>query len=204
MICLGLETSGAYLGLALYDANEKPLFVEFSRVPQRQSDMLIPLLDKALKKRKLKKTDLGLVVVDVGPGSFTGIRVGVAAARGLAQGLRIPCVGVNSLELMAAQTAVKGPVVAYLPALEGEVYFAVYKNGKVVIKPTWTDMKTFERKTEPFKKKGAVFISESPHPTTVVRLGMARYFKNPRAKAWPYERVTPLYLQPSWVERKQK
>lgn len=66
------------------------------RARTHQSEELLPVIEKLLKQNKIKTENLGLIVVDVGPGSFTGTRVGVATANALAFGLDIPVVGVKN------------------------------------------------------------------------------------------------------------
>ncbi|TSC91481.1 MAG: putative protease [Candidatus Berkelbacteria bacterium Licking1014_96] len=68
------------------------------RARTHQSEELLPAIDKLLKKNKVKTEDLGLIVVNIGPGSFTGTRVGVATANALSFGLDIPVIGVKGRE----------------------------------------------------------------------------------------------------------
>ncbi|MCB4755830.1 MAG: tRNA (adenosine(37)-N6)-threonylcarbamoyltransferase complex dimerization subunit type 1 TsaB [Elusimicrobia bacterium] len=150
--CLSIETSSAYLGLALFSFNVRTgarrlIKSHFSPGLSQQSEHLIPVLDKMLKEARLKKAQLSLVSVDIGPGSFTGVRVGVATARALGQGLKVPVVGVSSLEALAREAELGGRkktlILACIPALAGELYYAGYRAGpsakmlQSVIPPTW-------------------------------------------------------------------
>jgi tRNA threonylcarbamoyladenosine biosynthesis protein TsaB len=96
------------------------------------AERIFSAVTEALDAAATKRSDIQLVACDIGPGSFTGVRVGVASAKGLALGLGVPLVGVGSLEAMAASafaTGVAGPqdvVVAILDAKKQEFFLAAY------------------------------------------------------------------------------
>jgi len=70
--------------------------------PRRHLEKLLPLVQQAMQETGLSQSELELVSVGTGPGSLTGVRIGVTTARGLAQALEIRCVGVSTLDLVAA------------------------------------------------------------------------------------------------------
>jgi tRNA threonylcarbamoyl adenosine modification protein YeaZ len=233
--CLAIETTGPYLGLALHDLSKAgfPCRARFFEArPGRQSDQLFPTLNGLLKKSRVKKSDLALIAVDHGPGSFTGVRVGVAAARGLAQGLSLPIIGVGSLEALAWQAAstLSGPLTmaAHLPALAGEGYFAVFARtaaGRWNVRraPVWTTGAVIERELSKLAKAGAhlAFVARrdeaprfpaglvlhsfpAPDPSAVAECALARVGGRPSAARFDVEKTVPVYLQPSWAERGKK
>ncbi len=94
MITLGIDTSEREGGVALYSEggiSEEVLF----EGPLRHAESLFPAIDRLLKRAGLDKGEIELVSVNQGPGSFTGLRIGLAGAKGLCQGLHIPLVGVD-------------------------------------------------------------------------------------------------------------
>lgn len=112
-------------------------------IKKTHSERLMPLLDQMLTESGVECEELEAVAVSAGPGSFTGLRIGVATARALAQGLNIPAVGVSTLEALAE--AVPAPDALICPLLDArrsQVYTALYRrsqkppyNLKTVIEP---------------------------------------------------------------------
>lgn len=98
------------------------------------SQTLMPMLCGMLDAARLKLSDMELVAVSRGPGSFTGIRIGIGAAKGLAQGLSIPCFGVSTLEGLAfLYRGLRGLVCPVMDARCGQVYTALFsaENGGI-------------------------------------------------------------------------
>jgi tRNA threonylcarbamoyladenosine biosynthesis protein TsaB len=95
------------------------------------------MVESLLKNLDLKPADIGLIAVANGPGSFTGVRIGVSAAKGLASGLDIPVCGVSTLEAMAYQTGAQSSSCIICPVMDArrqQVYNALFewKNGAPV------------------------------------------------------------------------
>ena len=88
---------------------------------------LMPLVDSMLKNAGLTAKDMALIAVAAGPGSFTGLRIGVSAAKGLAWALELPCCGVSTLEAMAENArAFEGTVICAMDARRQQIYNAVF------------------------------------------------------------------------------
>lgn len=103
-----------------------------------QSELLLPMAENLLKSLKLSFSDIGLYATSVGPGSFTGVRIGVSLIKGLAFGRDIPCVGVSTLEALAENLVpLKGILVPCMDARRNQVYSAIFRcDGKKVERMT--------------------------------------------------------------------
>ena len=100
MITLGVDTSTDSLTVSLID--EKRILANYNLAGAlRHSDLLVPAIEKALKKAGAGIKDIGLFSIGIGPGSFTGLRVGVTAMRVLAVALNKPIVGVPTMDAIA-------------------------------------------------------------------------------------------------------
>jgi tRNA threonylcarbamoyladenosine biosynthesis protein TsaB len=93
----------------------------------RHAESLLPALDFLLRSHRLARRDITGIVVGAGPGSFTGVRVAAATARGLAQGLGVPLYAYSSLAALALDAYATAPVCALFDARRGEVYAACYE-----------------------------------------------------------------------------
>ncbi len=97
MNILAIETTGAEASVALINENEE-VFMEASEQKMNHLQNLMPMIDTLLRKRELAINDIDYIAVSEGPGSFTGIRIGVASARALAQVLEIDTISVPTLQ----------------------------------------------------------------------------------------------------------
>ena len=135
---LAIDTCGAVGGVALgeLDAGSgsrnrqsgRPGLWSRELAGKSYSEQLITAIDEMLREADATLDDLSGVAVVYGPGSFTGIRVGVSAAKGLAEGLGIPMIALSRLELLARQGA-DGSAVSILDAGRGEFYTGFYRDG---------------------------------------------------------------------------
>lgn len=94
-----------------------------------QSELLLPMAEDMLRSLHLSFSDVGLLCCSVGPGSFTGVRIGVSLVKGLAFGKNLPCVAVSTLEALAENLAgLAGVIVACMDARRGQVYRAIFSS----------------------------------------------------------------------------
>jgi tRNA threonylcarbamoyladenosine biosynthesis protein TsaB len=124
---VAIETATETVGVAVRtDTGVEAAFVLTGR--RRHVESLTPALEHVLGQVGLRPADLGAIAVDIGPGLFTGLRVGVAAAKGLSQALGIGLVAASSLDILlaaAAEVGHHGRVCAAVDARRGEVFAAV-------------------------------------------------------------------------------
>jgi tRNA threonylcarbamoyladenosine biosynthesis protein TsaB len=100
MLILGIETATIQVGCAI-GGHEGVLASFHAAKGRRHVETLIPAVEFMCHHAKIDLDEISVVAVDVGPGLFSGLRVGVAAAKALAQALRVPTIGISSLDLLA-------------------------------------------------------------------------------------------------------
>lgn len=131
MLLLAIDTSGRRGGITLARGNDQSEIIESTSIQGGTfSAELIPQIADLLAKHGYTGKDLQGLVAVTGPGSFTGLRVGLTAVKGLAETLRIPIATVTSLEILLAATGAQGDRMALLDAGRGELYAAIQKNDK--------------------------------------------------------------------------
>ena len=92
------------------------------------SETLMPLIKELFEKSNLSLKDINLLVSDIGPGSFTGIRIGVATCKAFADSMNIPCVGISSLEVLAYNKKNDGIICSTIDCKNDNCYFALYES----------------------------------------------------------------------------
>ncbi len=117
-LILAFDTSAAHCAAALL-CGDKILIERLEEMSRGQAERLMPLLEEMLESANVTWSDLSAIGVGVGPGNFTGIRIAVSAARGLALGLEIPAVGINGFEARQFDGEL-----AVIPAPRDQVYAA--------------------------------------------------------------------------------
>ena len=127
MKVLGLDSSGLVAGVALIQ--DDVLIAEYTTdYKKTHSQTLLPMLDELRRMVDLDLKSIDLIAVAAGPGSFTGLRIGIAAFKGLAWAADKPCLGISTLEAMAENIAhLNGLVVGAMDARRAQVYNAVFE-----------------------------------------------------------------------------
>lgn len=126
MLILAVDSATPVAGVAL--VNEEKVIVEhFSNYKRFHSENLLPIIDKCLAECSCRLQDLTAIAVTTGPGSFTGIRIGLATVKGLSLGSGIPLVGISTLDALAGNIVGSDYLAcAVLNARKNEVYAAFY------------------------------------------------------------------------------
>jgi tRNA threonylcarbamoyladenosine biosynthesis protein TsaB len=132
MLLLAIDTSGKQGSIALARAGETSAYAveiveEVSLAGGMFSAQMIPQVAAMLEKHRVTRQEIGAFVAVTGPGSFTGLRVGLAAIKGLAEVLSKPIAAVSLLEVLALTSGLQGKVKAVLDAGRGELYLGDYE-----------------------------------------------------------------------------
>lgn len=127
MLILGISTSTAQVGCAI-GGHEGVIASTHVTKGRRHAETLAPAIDFVARQAGIELSEIGCVAVDVGPGLFTGLRVGVATAKAFAFARDVPMVGISSLDLLAfAVRFTERRIVAVVDARRGELFHATYR-----------------------------------------------------------------------------
>ena len=135
MYILAIETTGPAGSVAVIDQQGNTASKRSEETMSHLKD-LIPMTEALLKEKNISKSELSAIAASAGPGSFTGIRIGVATARALSQALEIPAVSVPSLDSFRTKCNGLSMIVPVFNARRGQVYGAVFEeDGSDILKP---------------------------------------------------------------------
>jgi tRNA threonylcarbamoyladenosine biosynthesis protein TsaB len=127
MLILGIETATPMVSVAIGGHEGVLGLFETSR-GRRHAETLVPAIEFVCKQADVEISEFGAIAVDVGPGLFTGMRVGLAAGKAMAQALRLPMIGISSLDLLAFPLRHSDrTIAAVIDARKGEVFYAFYR-----------------------------------------------------------------------------
>ncbi|MFI5401701.1 MAG: tRNA (adenosine(37)-N6)-threonylcarbamoyltransferase complex dimerization subunit type 1 TsaB [Planctomycetota bacterium] len=197
---LAIDVSGPGGGAALLG----PFGIDVERVPPavRRGRDLVPAIARLLAARGLEPKDLDLVACGVGPGSFTGIRIGIATAAALAYAARLPVLDVGSLDGIAENApATAERVVVLLDARQGRVFRGRFRReGEILVAEGAYDAPTAEEALAAIPKGAFVLgdargmgAAEAPvRPDVIARIAAARFAAGERKRP---EELRPLYLR---------
>ena len=135
MILLALETSTEACSVAMWIDGE--VRERFAVAPRRHAELALPWAERLLADAGIARSRVDGVALGRGPGAFTGVRLGVALAQGIALALEVPVVAVSTLQVLAAQVAPAGAgrVLAAIDARMGEVYLGAFAAGRDGLQP---------------------------------------------------------------------
>jgi tRNA threonylcarbamoyladenosine biosynthesis protein TsaB len=135
-VILAIDTALAACAAAVLPPSG-PAVTRSEPMQRGHAERLAPLVQELMAEAGAEFRDLERIAVTVGPGSFTGLRVGISFARALALALQKPCIGVSTLEALAGHGA--GPRAGVIEA-PGGVYVGVYRDGAPIVAPRQTDV----------------------------------------------------------------
>ncbi|WP_141434461.1 tRNA (adenosine(37)-N6)-threonylcarbamoyltransferase complex dimerization subunit type 1 TsaB [Bacillus sp. 03113] len=180
MKVLAIDTSNHVLGISLLD-EEKVIGEYITNVKQNHSVRVMPAIENLMKDCQVTPTDLTKIVVAKGPGSYTGVRIGVTIAKTLAWTLQIPLVGISSLEVLAASAAryFNGYVSPLFDARRGQIYTGLYQyeNGQIqtVVKDKLVLSKDWAEEIKPFKKNVLFIGNDLPLHHSIIKKALGDY-----------------------------
>ena len=125
MNILAVDTAGKTAGVALLQ-DDRLLYEVYLDAGMTHSETLMPMIDTCLKTCGMTCADIDLYGVNAGPGSFTGLRIGLAVVKGLALPRQIPCAGVSTMAALAYGLAGEGTVIGAQDARRGQVYWGAF------------------------------------------------------------------------------
>ncbi|MGN0162583.1 MAG: tRNA (adenosine(37)-N6)-threonylcarbamoyltransferase complex dimerization subunit type 1 TsaB, partial [Candidatus Ornithomonoglobus sp.] len=135
MKILAIDTSSFPASVAVTDG-EYILGEYVIRNQRKHSQNIMPMVDSVLAGLGMDISEIDVFAVTVGPGSFTGLRIGISTIRAFAQAMKKPVVGISTLEALAYNFAgTSKTVIPMLDARRDEVFTAAYDNGKAVVEP---------------------------------------------------------------------
>ena len=161
-ILLNIETSSKNCSVSVSQDGKLKSIVEIYSEHYSHSENLHNFISEALKKIKLNPNDLDAIAVGKGPGSYTGLRIGVAAAKGLCFALNIPLIGINSLQILSQKYKAKPDEILFpmFDARRMEVYTMVMNSNKEILKKTSSEIIRQDIFDDFSKKKTWVFFGE--------------------------------------------
>lgn len=164
MNILALSTTSSSGSIAIYKEDHIS-YINHLDIKITHSERLLPQIDAGLKNSKIGISDIDLVTIANGPGSFTGVRIGLATAKGICMAHNIPLLPINTLELLANNIAFSTRnILAFIDARMAEVYAALYSPElEIILQETNT--------------KPAEFLKLIKEPVIIVGDG-AKEFKN--------------------------
>jgi tRNA threonylcarbamoyladenosine biosynthesis protein TsaB len=154
-VILNIETASTNCSVSLAQGGEILALKEFNSAAYSHSEQLHLFIEEVLKEASVSKSSIKAIAVSKGPGSYTGLRIGVSAAKGLCYALELPLISISTLEAMAHQIKMEneGVIISLLDARRDEVYMSVYNQEYQCISPTEAKIidpdsfKRFERKS---------------------------------------------------------
>jgi tRNA threonylcarbamoyladenosine biosynthesis protein TsaB len=223
VIVLGIETSTPQTSVAL--GTEQGVMVSMQVASMARQDQMVPILEHLLDWTGLELSHVGGVAVGVGPGLFTGLRVGVSTGKTLAQVLSVPIVGIPSLDVLAFGVRYTPRLIgAVIDARRGEVFHALYRGvpggvmrvGEYAVAPPGHLAAELEAAREEvllvgngailYRKEleavgaGVEFASPAqahPQASAMVELAVPRFIREETDRSFE---VLPLYLRKSDAE----
>lgn len=158
---LGIDSSAITAGCALYDSG-RVIAEQFLNTKHTHSQTLLPMVENMLKSAEVSLSDVETIAVTAGPGSFTGLRIGIASVKGMAMGAGKRCVSISTLEAIAYNfVGVDGIICCAMDARCGQVYNALFRSENGIITRLCEDraIKAVDLYEELKKQDGSIILA---------------------------------------------
>ncbi|MBR4879922.1 MAG: tRNA (adenosine(37)-N6)-threonylcarbamoyltransferase complex dimerization subunit type 1 TsaB [Clostridia bacterium] len=197
MKILSIDTSGKVASVALVEDGRFIDTIE-KNTNLSHSQAVLPVCMELLDRNEVKLKDIDCFASVVGPGSFTGLRIGIAAAKGFAMMLDKPLIGISSLECVAYAGENEGKICSLIRSRENEYFFGVYNISK---EKTETIEEGFSDNVPELKEKypDAVVVEGEARAKEAALLAYYHYIN--KTKDTDVHSVNPMYLKLSQAER---
>ena len=211
MLTLAISTSSKTCSVALLE-DDKPIKELNIDNLKTHSENLVPLIDELLKTVNKKVSEIDLIACDVGPGSFTGIRIGISTAKAIAEVNQIPVVSCTSLEGLSYNVEAN-TICSLIDARNNQVYCGIFDENHQLIKDYLADdineiLKTLPNNEICFVGDGAVLHQELLKGTFskdnnihAQNIGICGFNKFKEGKTETADSIVPMYLRKSQAER---
>ena len=223
MKILAIDTSSNICSVSVLE-NNNILVEKHNNDEKTHSQKLMPLIDETLKEINLKLDDITLLACSQGPGSFTGIRIGISTVKAFSDVKKIPVIGVTSLESLAYNIKTDGLIASIIDAKNNNVYFALYelKNNtyNLVYEPISENINNVIEILKHYSNKlifvgngaiihktllnenfeNSIFASDNQNNQTSINIGLAAFDKYNSSNYEPSYTLSPIYLKKSQAE----
>ena len=158
---LNIETATKNCSVSLANEGETIILKEFNDGGYSHAEKLHVFIEDVLKEAGIKFSDLKAVAVSKGPGSYTGLRIGVSAVKGLCFSLDIPLISINTLESLAQSTSItEGYIIPLLDARRMEVYSCVFNESNTLVRGVEAEVITESSFLEFLNKNKCYFLGD--------------------------------------------
>lgn len=200
MTILSFETSHSVASVALM--TDKGVFETKIISDKKHEETVMVAAASLLEQHEIEMNDLDMVAVDIGPGSFTGIRIGICHANAIADAVNIPCIGVSALEAIAHDHFSEYPIAVSIDAGNNNCYGAVLDHeSKYIYGPVAESKPDFL--AHAMEHFGAKIVEDSlpilPSASIIAKIAFERNY----TAEIKHQRAMPLYLRLSQAERKR-
>lgn len=219
MKLLSIDTSSDVCSVALLEDNK--LIKELNKTDSKtHSENLMPLIDLLFKETNLTLSDVQAIACSIGPGSFTGIRIGIASTKAMAEVLQIPVIGVTSLETLAyLEPNPQNTIASFIDAKNNQVYCGIFDSQYHLLEDYLADdilqiiphLKSYSSITligngalvhkELLEKNLNNITFSTQHMQSAFALGKCAYEKWKNGETLTADTLLPLYLRKSQAER---